>query len=47
MNWELALATLSWTGTREDLRRLARLVGIVKAESAPPRSPARCPLLGK
>jgi len=30
MSWELALLSIGWAGTQEDLGRLADLVGIVR-----------------
>jgi hypothetical protein len=33
MSWELALDALSWTGTAEELRALARKVRIIRSET--------------
>ena len=33
MSWELALDAQSWTGTAEELRTLARKIGIIRGET--------------
>ena len=40
MSWELAMEAACWTGTRDDLRTLARRIGmLLRGRRAPQESP--------